>query len=435
MGEAEGAVSRRAAALRLALVERSCCSGRGSPLSGALSSRPSRASTRAVVVSHRAVSALLVTLGAMGLSAACAQGDGNVGPYAGAVGGVAGRTDASLPDGAAGAGGTSGASGTGQAGDAGASAAAGQPPGGEGGGGVGGATQAGAGGVAGSAGAAAGGTSGAGGVGGAAGTSGMGGTGGAAGTSGTGATGGTSGTGGTAGTAGTGGTAGAGGTAGTSGTGGSGGGTTPLGCTFASYSFDACPGDFVAGGSNGDWQCGVPSGAEGPGADHTGAGSLWGTNLTGNARACSDGSLTSPPIDLTGHTGKTILLRFWHWMEIMPCTCFCIGPSAFGGALVQASSGTSWTDLAPSGGWGAGAARNTCADTSCTTPCTIDNRMSYTYQSPQRVWQLAEYDVSAYAGGSLSIRFWYGTTANYACSPRRGGWYVDDIEIGTLGAC
>lgn len=43
--------------------------------------------------------------------------------------------------------------------------------------------------------------------------------------------------------------------------------------------------------------------------------------------------------------------------------------------------------------------------------------------------------MSAYTTSSFQLRLSYGTTDNYACSPVKAGWYVDDLQLDTVQAC
>ena len=235
---------------------------------------------------------------------------------------------------------------------------------------------------------------------------------------------------------------GSGGAAGNGGGGGGGaGGSAGSGsgdnCTaIYTEDFSTCSGDFTAGGPYGDWQCGVPSGGDGPSGDHTsGSGSLWGTNTSGKARECADGSLTSPVVDLSAYAGQTVYLRFWHWHAFIECTCFCIGPTTTAGGIVEVNSGSGWTQIDPVGGYGPSGGTIDCEDDACTGTCAAEGRTGFTWSGGQRTWERVVYDVSAHASASSQLRFVYGSGGDYLCTPRNGGWYVDDIEFLTGATC
>lgn len=210
-----------------------------------------------------------------------------------------------------------------------------------------------------------------------------------------------------------------------------------MGCVVQAYSFDTCPSGFTAGGVNSDWQCGTPPANVGPGADHTGGGSLWATKLSGNAKNCQDSTLASPVIDLSMVAGQMVVLRFWHWDEFRECTCLCTDSSSYsGGVLEVKTNGTNWTILTPTTGYGNGTQKINCALSSATcSTCTIDEKLGFGAAGPQKVWIQSEYDISAYANASFEFRLHYASHGGYGCYPDRDGWYIDDIEIATMNVC
>lgn len=218
-----------------------------------------------------------------------------------------------------------------------------------------------------------------------------------------------------------------------------------LGCVVASYPFSTCPSGFTSTGTNNDWQCGLPTGAAGPPGDHTGAGSLFGTNISGKAANCEDSSLTSPVVDLSAYAGKTVQLRFWHWYQFRKCTpngilcpafACALDDSSYSGGRVQVYSGGAWVDVDPVGGYGSGGQTISCSDSAALcTSCALDGKVGFSSNGPEGVWSQATYDVSAYAGASFKFRFLFSSHDAYSCYPKMGGWYIDDIEVGTTQPC
>jgi hypothetical protein len=322
---------------------------------------------------------------------ATAGADASLGGGGGALGGAAGSSGAGASGGAAGAGASGGVAGAGASGGTSGS-----------GGGTGGSG---------------GGTGGSGG-----GTGGSGG-----GTGGTG--GGTGGTGG--GTGGTGG--GTGGTGG--GTGGSGGFG---GCAVTSYDFASCTG-FTAGGTKSDWQCGVPS--SGPGADHTGGGQCWGTNLSGNSNNCADSTLTSPTIDLSSYGGQALRLQLYQWYDFRACVAggLCgvvcaFDTSTYSGGVVEAYNGSSWQKITPTGGYGSNSIDcyyvNSEGGVTCQ-PCALDGVKGFS--GATGAWVPVEFDISSYAINNFQFRFHFASyESEFLCHPAKAGWYVDDIRVAKL---
>jgi len=190
----------------------------------------------------------------------------------------------------------------------------------------------------------------------------------------------------------------------------------------------------------------MPTGAVGPGADHTGGGSVWATNLAGNAKACEDSTLTSPVIDLSTVAGQAVQLRFWHWADFRGCTpgglcpafvCNLDNSSYSGGVLEVKTTGNNWTTLTPTSGYGNGSQKISCSgtDAACTS-CSLEGKAGFGGASPQKVWVQSTYDVSAYANATFEFRLRFAShDTGYSCYPNEAGWYIDDIEIGTQNVC
>jgi len=175
-----------------------------------------------------------------------------------------------------------------------------------------------------------------------------------------------------------------------------GGGTT---CEWLSTDFNANNGGFS---STGSWQWGNPT--SGPGSAHS-APNCWGTVLGGDYSNNANWTLTSPDIDLTGCSDAT--LRFWHWYNM---------ESYWDGGNVKVSTdgGSSWTLITPVGGYPEDAASSSNSG--------IPGQACYSGTSG---WTQEQFDLSAYAGRHIRLRWHFGTDG----SVTRDGWYIDDVEV------
>ena len=204
-------------------------------------------------------------------------------------------------------------------------------------------------------------------------------------------------------------------------------------------------------GSMSSWKCGTPSGSKGPSGDHTtGSGTLWATNPSGDSNDCEDSTLESPVFNLSPYAGKTVILRMWNWLSMRGCDpnafgCspfFCsLDPSSYSGGVVEvdADGAGNWKPVAPSEGYQNGGQTISCGSgvsmmSGCAV-CGINGQVGFSAKSPQKVWWLSSFDVSAYAIAGFRFRLHFGSLDGYGCYPDTGGWYVDDIELGLTTAC
>jgi subtilisin-like proprotein convertase family protein len=71
----------------------------------------------------------------------------------------------------------------------------------------------------------------------------------------------------------------------------------------------------------------------------------------------------------------------------------------------------------------------------CTPQVSTDGGTTWTnldqYSGSNGAWAARDYDLSAYAGASVKVRFWFHSDA----STNDEGWYVDDVEISRASAC
>ena len=176
-----------------------------------------------------------------------------------------------------------------------------------------------------------------------------------------------------------------------------------------------------------------------PNGDHTGGGKCWGTKLTGNATNCQDSTLTSPVVNLSADSGKALRLRFWHYYDFRACVpgslcgfvCALEKSTYSGGVVEVTTNGSTWTKVAPSGGYNGPAIECYSTDsdggTTCA-PCALDGQSGFGGKAAG--WELVEIDISSYATATFQARFHfasYGT--EFLCHPDKPGWYVDDVSI------
>jgi hypothetical protein len=138
--------------------------------------------------------------------------------------------------------------------------------------------------------------------------------------------------------------------------------------------------------TNGVWQVGVPT--VGPDAVTSGV-QCAGTVLDGDYPPNSDTRLVSPRITLPSDRG-TIRLKFWHW--------FSLGSSDVGYVQISTDNGSTWTTVT-----------------------------DVPYDNTSLVWTQACVDLSAYAGESVRVAFYFASSSMYESS----GWYIDDVSIVT----
>ncbi|MFQ6106484.1 MAG: CARDB domain-containing protein [Thermoplasmata archaeon] len=123
-----------------------------------------------------------------------------------------------------------------------------------------------------------------------------------------------------------------------------------------------------------------------------------------------DTALQSPTIDLTNATAS--YLNFWHWYDFDYSTGFY--PD---GGIVEIDAGSGWQQIFPVGGY------PYVIDTGYDNP--LEGRQAFA--GPQSFWEYETFDISAYVGGVVSIRFHVGW--DYGTLGLKEGWYIDDIEI------
>ncbi len=165
--------------------------------------------------------------------------------------------------------------------------------------------------------------------------------------------------------------------------------------------FEADDGGYYA---NAGWEWGTPS--TGPGGAHSGV-NLWGTWIDGNYDNAADWRLESIDVDVSGFAN--VLLKFWHWYTT---------ESYWDGGNVKLSTdgGATWILIEPVDGYP--------EDAASTANSGIPGEACYS--GTQGVWELAQFNLNAYAGGTVMIRWHFGSDGSVNSYP---GWYIDDVGI------
>ncbi len=137
---------------------------------------------------------------------------------------------------------------------------------------------------------------------------------------------------------------------------------------------------------------------------------VWGTVLGANYINCGNYRLDMPPVSLAHLDSARLIV--WHWYDIEPS-----GPTVdYDGANVKiAPFGTeNWQVLQPVGGYpqGAGYTCNPIQDEPA-------------YNGTSGGWLQATFDLSAYLGQTVEIRFHLGSDQGVT----RRGWYLDDLAL------
>ena len=172
-------------------------------------------------------------------------------------------------------------------------------------------------------------------------------------------------------------------------------------------SFEASNGGYVSSGTA-VWQWGTPT--SGPGSAHSGT-KLWATILSGNYPSSASAMLTSVSFSLPSVPCQ---LSFWQWYDT---------ESYYDGGNVKISinNGTTWTIL--------GSYQNPYPeDAAYSGNVGIPNEPCFSGVS--NGWQKVTFDLSAYAGKTVFLRWHFGSDASLTYA----GWYIDDVQITSGGA-
>ena len=150
------------------------------------------------------------------------------------------------------------------------------------------------------------------------------------------------------------------------------------------------------------WAWGEPT--SGPGVAYSGT-NVWATVLGGNYVDNANWTLeTTIPV---GIVTTAYMLEFWHWYDIEA--------SYDGGNVkVSADGGTNWTVIIPLTGY-PGTANTFNPLSGEPIFCGHD----------QGFWELVEFDLSAYVGENILVRWHFGSDGGVVYP----GWYIDDVRI------
>jgi PKD repeat protein len=154
-----------------------------------------------------------------------------------------------------------------------------------------------------------------------------------------------------------------------------------------------------------EWGNVDPSYLDGPTAAHSGT-KCWATDL--NADCPDYGDMVLDSIPITVGTGSPEL-TFYHWFDM--------GSAAFdaGNVKISTDGGATWSILYPNGGYPYTASSGN--QGIAYEPCYAG------YGSGN--WDLATFDLTAYAGVTVIIRWHYGTSTVVP----QPGWWIDDVMI------
>jgi len=152
------------------------------------------------------------------------------------------------------------------------------------------------------------------------------------------------------------------------------------------------------------WEWGTPT--VGPGGAHSGV-NVWGTILEGDYPNSADATLDIPPITLAA-SKPYAMLSFWHWYYM---------ETRYDGGNIKVSTdgGTTWDIVTPFGGYDQIASTGNAGIPG--EPCFSGYDDDF--------WQEELFDLSAYAGQQVIVRFHFGSDG----SVYRTGWYVDDVRL------
>jgi bacillopeptidase F len=150
-----------------------------------------------------------------------------------------------------------------------------------------------------------------------------------------------------------------------------------------------------------NWEIGDPSGA-GPGTAYSGA-NCSGTNIVDDYYPSADITLVTPFVELGT---APMILSFFTWYNMDT-------GGEDGGFIEISANGGPWSQIWPVGGypWVGGYMGGYFRDG---------------YSGNSAGWEYEEFDLSAYAGQAVQVRF------HFAASDWWGwqwGWYVDDVYI------
>jgi len=162
-------------------------------------------------------------------------------------------------------------------------------------------------------------------------------------------------------------------------------------------------GDGPGVGTIDDWEWGVPT--SGPGGAHSGS-NVWATNLDGDHSNGADSVLDSAEIDLNMFAPEPEL-RYWQWYDHTTYDC--------GNVKISTDGGITWNLIYPDGGYTGTATGGNQG---------IPYEPAFT-DSNHKFWHEVVFDLSAYEGETVKIRWHFGSTT----TTTHPGWYIDDVSF------
>jgi transglutaminase-like putative cysteine protease len=164
--------------------------------------------------------------------------------------------------------------------------------------------------------------------------------------------------------------------------------------TFFSEDFENGPVGWTHGGSQDEWELGVPT--YGPASAHSGA-NCWGTNLDGPYANNDDCWLESPQVDLSGLASAN--LSFWVWNSVQDMNGYRNDPV--------------WVEISRDG----------------TTFCPLSSWMGGVNDDPEITavggWSRVFLDLAQYLGDTVRLRFGFRSDNSIVFA----GSYIDDVRI------
>jgi Immune inhibitor A-like, MAM domain/FlgD Ig-like domain len=169
------------------------------------------------------------------------------------------------------------------------------------------------------------------------------------------------------------------------------------------WDFEGNDGGFTPAG--GVWEWGAPT--SGPGAAHSGN-NVWATVLGGDYPASANATLDLPAITIASDRPYAVF-SFWHWYHM---------ENVYDGGNIKVSTdgGATFQVVTPAGGYDGTASSGNAGIPG--EPC---------FTNAHESWQQEVFDLSAFAGEQVIIRFAFGSDG----SVQYPGWYIDDVRLGS----
>jgi uncharacterized protein YegL len=157
----------------------------------------------------------------------------------------------------------------------------------------------------------------------------------------------------------------------------------------------------VLKGSTSTWELGVPTGV----TPHSGV-SCWATEISGDYQSPTEVILITPSIDLTSKIIINTNLSFWHYYD------FYNAAGAYDGGWIEVNYSGVVKQIFPDGGY----------------PGWVNSGGSFKlgYSRTNGVWDKANFNLSAYIGKTITIRFHF--VGNLSIGGFLG-WYLDDVSL------